>query len=187
MVVGPRRGADRLSRRPRRRARWSWWRPAASSPKSIATAACGSRRSISPTAHEMIGEVRGLTPLAGYRGKPAGDLDALAQAIVALSRLAADDPAIAGGRDQSADRAAGGHGVVAVDALVKLAGKASSIAQRAASIGEFHVSRRSPPHAASRRRRDRRAGRLRRRAALSTRSPTRCATTRGGICSTPSA
>ena len=37
----------------------------------------------------MIGEVKGLRVLAGYRGKPAGDLDALAQAIVALSQLAA--------------------------------------------------------------------------------------------------
>ena len=41
------------------------------------------------TAQEMIGEVRGLKALTGYRGKPAGDLDALAQAIVALSQLAA--------------------------------------------------------------------------------------------------
>ena len=42
------------------------------------------------TAREMIAEVRGLVPLAGYRGKPKGDLDALAQAIVALSQLAHD-------------------------------------------------------------------------------------------------
>ena len=42
-------------------------------------------------AHEMIAEVRGLEPLAGYRGKPTGDLAALAQAIVALSRLADDE------------------------------------------------------------------------------------------------
>ena len=31
------------------------------------------------TAREMIAEVRGFVPLAGYRGKPEGDLDALAQ------------------------------------------------------------------------------------------------------------
>ncbi len=31
------------------------------------------------TAREMIGEVRGLKVLAGYRGKPAGDIDALAR------------------------------------------------------------------------------------------------------------
>src|SRR5262249_46551503 len=37
------------------------------------------------TAHEMIAEVRSLMALAGYRGRPAGDLDALAHAIVALS------------------------------------------------------------------------------------------------------
>ncbi len=43
------------------------------------------------TAHEMIAEVRGLKAFAGYRGRPRGDLDALAHAIVALSQLA-DDP-----------------------------------------------------------------------------------------------
>ena len=48
------------------------------------------------TAHEMIGEVAALKALAGYRGKPAGDLDALAQALVALSQLAVlDGPAVA--------------------------------------------------------------------------------------------
>src|SRR5207244_874757 len=46
------------------------------------------------TAHEMIAEVRSLIALAGYRGRPAGDLDALAHAMVALSRLA-DDASIA--------------------------------------------------------------------------------------------
>ena len=40
------------------------------------------------TAHEMIAEVRGLKVFTGYRGKPKGDLDALARAIVALSGLA---------------------------------------------------------------------------------------------------
>ena len=60
------------------------------------------------TAHEMIAEVRGLKVFAGYRGKPAGDLDALAHAIVALSQLAADTRG-RGGRDQSADRARRGR------------------------------------------------------------------------------
>jgi acyl-CoA synthetase (NDP forming) len=71
------------------------------------------------TAAEMIAEVRGLTPLAGYRGKPAGDLAALAEAIAALSQLAVDlsvaeaevNPLIV--RPQ-------GEGVVAVDAVVRL-------------------------------------------------------------------
>ena len=37
----------------------------------------------------MIAEVKGLAPVRGYRGLPRGDLAALAQAIVAVSRLAA--------------------------------------------------------------------------------------------------
>ncbi len=36
----------------------------------------------------MIAEVKGLKPLAGWRGLPQGDLGALARAIVAVSRLA---------------------------------------------------------------------------------------------------
>ena len=39
-------------------------------------------------AREMIGEVRSLKALTGLRGKPRGDLDALARAISALSQLA---------------------------------------------------------------------------------------------------
>jgi acyl-CoA synthetase (NDP forming) len=39
-------------------------------------------------ARAMIAEVKGLKPLAGWRGLPKGDLDALARAIVAVSRLA---------------------------------------------------------------------------------------------------
>ncbi|NOG71100.1 acetate--CoA ligase family protein [Roseicella sp. DB1501] len=37
----------------------------------------------------MIAEVRGLQPLAGWRGLPPGDLPALARAVAAVSRLAA--------------------------------------------------------------------------------------------------
>lgn len=40
-------------------------------------------------AREMIAEVKGLRPLAGWRGLPKGDLDALARAVAAVSRLAA--------------------------------------------------------------------------------------------------
>jgi acyl-CoA synthetase (NDP forming) len=72
------------------------------------------------TAHEMIGEVRSLIALAGYRGRPAGDLDALAHAIVALSRLA-DDASIAEAEINPLIVRPAGEGVVAVDALVKLA------------------------------------------------------------------
>ncbi len=41
------------------------------------------------TAHDMIGAVKGLAPARGYRNLPKGDLAALADAIVAVSRLAA--------------------------------------------------------------------------------------------------
>jgi acyl-CoA synthetase (NDP forming) len=39
-------------------------------------------------AREMIGQVKGFAALRGYRGQPQGDLAALAQALVAMSRLA---------------------------------------------------------------------------------------------------
>ncbi len=71
-------------------------------------------------AHEMIAEVRGLATLKGYRGKPKGDLDALARAIVVLSRLA-DDPAISEAEINPLIVRAAGEGVVAVDAVVRLA------------------------------------------------------------------
>ena len=74
------------------------------------------------TAHEMIGEVAALKALAGYRGKPPGDLDALADALVALSQLAVmDGPAVAEAEVNPLMVRAKGQGVVAVDALVKLA------------------------------------------------------------------
>ena len=41
-----------------------------------------------PEAQEMIAECRGLATARGYRNQPPGDLDALAQAIVAVSQLA---------------------------------------------------------------------------------------------------
>jgi len=73
-------------------------------------------------AKAMIGEVAALKALAGYRGKPPGDLDALAQALVSLSRLAvADGPAVAEAEINPLIVRAQGHGVVAVDALVRLA------------------------------------------------------------------
>src|SRR5215208_3577933 len=73
------------------------------------------------TAHEMIAEVRGLLALAGYRGKPKGDLDALARAIVALSQLAVmDEPHVFEAEINPLIVRPAGQGVVAVDALVKL-------------------------------------------------------------------
>ena len=69
-------------------------------------------------AREMIAEVRVLAPLAGYRGRPKGDLDALADAIVALSQLA-DDPGVAEAEINPLMVRPVGGGVVAVDALVR--------------------------------------------------------------------
>jgi acetate---CoA ligase (ADP-forming) len=69
------------------------------------------------TAHEMIAEVRGLKVLAGYRGKLAGDLAALARAVVALSQLAADPAVLEAEVNPLIVRT---DGVVAVDAVVQL-------------------------------------------------------------------
>lgn len=74
------------------------------------------------TARAMIAEVRGLKILAGYRGKPKGDIEALARAIVALSELA-HDATIAEAEINPLIVRAAGEGVVAVDALVKLQGE----------------------------------------------------------------
>jgi len=70
-------------------------------------------------AREMIGDVQGLSILRGYRGRPAGDVEALAQAIVALSRLAViDDLAVV--EAEINPLIVRPDGVMAVDALVKL-------------------------------------------------------------------
>jgi acetate---CoA ligase (ADP-forming) len=74
-------------------------------------------------AREMIAEVRGLAPLAGYRGRPKGDLDAVALVIVALSRLA-DEPDVIEAEINPLIVRGVGNGVIAVDALVKRAGNA---------------------------------------------------------------
>jgi acetate---CoA ligase (ADP-forming) len=69
------------------------------------------------SAREMIAELKGVAALTGFRGKPAGDLDALAQAIVALSQLASD-PTIAEAEVNPLIVREKGQGVTAVDALV---------------------------------------------------------------------
>ena len=62
----------------------------------------------------------GSSCFTGYRGKPKGDLDALAHAIVALSQLARR-PAVAEAEINPLIVRPAGEGVVAVDALVRLA------------------------------------------------------------------
>ncbi|NQW09405.1 MAG: acetate--CoA ligase family protein [Alphaproteobacteria bacterium] len=69
------------------------------------------------TARTMVAEVRGFKALAGWRGKPKGDLEALAEAVAALSTLALDpDRRIA--EAEANPVMVMTKGVVAVDALV---------------------------------------------------------------------
>ncbi len=72
------------------------------------------------TAHEMIAEVASLKALAGYRGRPVGDLDAVANALVALSQLAVVDAAVIEAEVNPLIVLPKGQGVVAVDALVRM-------------------------------------------------------------------
>ncbi len=73
------------------------------------------------TARGMIDEVKGLAPLRGYRGLPQGDLDALADAIVALSNLARlPDRRVREAEINPLLVRKKGDGVVAVDGLVIL-------------------------------------------------------------------
>jgi acyl-CoA synthetase (NDP forming) len=67
-------------------------------------------------ARDMIAEVRGLTLLRGYRGKAVGDIAALAQALAALSRLAAEPTII---EAEVNPLIVGPSGVIAVDAVVR--------------------------------------------------------------------
>lgn len=71
------------------------------------------------TAHDMVREVRLLQTVAGLRGKPRGDLDALARAIVQLSQLALrPELRIREAEVNPLMVLAEGQGVLAVDALV---------------------------------------------------------------------
>lgn len=69
------------------------------------------------TAAEMIEEVTGLAVLKGHRGAPAGDTDALTGTIVALSRLAIEQPSVI--EAEANPVRVRTEGVVALDALVR--------------------------------------------------------------------
>ena len=69
-------------------------------------------------ARAMMREVQALKALAKYRGRPAGDLDALARATVALSQLAGDASVT---EAEINPLIVNVQGVVAVDAFVRLA------------------------------------------------------------------
>lgn len=72
-------------------------------------------------ARAMIGEVKALRALAGYRGRPEGDLDAVAHALAALSQIATADCTVLEAEVNPLIVLPKGRGVLAVDALVRLA------------------------------------------------------------------
>lgn len=73
-------------------------------------------------AREMVGEVKALQALAGYRGRQEGDLEAIAQAVSDFSRLALQqDCQVLEAEMNPLLVKAKGEGVVAVDALVRIA------------------------------------------------------------------
>ena len=88
---------------------------------AIAKAACNQAgfEVASEAVQIMITEVRSLTALTGYRGKPKGDLEAVAHAVVAISRLA-EDASVAEAEINPLIVQPAGEGVIAVDALVRL-------------------------------------------------------------------
>lgn len=72
-------------------------------------------------AQEMIAEVRALQTVGGYRNLPRGDLEALADAVVALSHLALiAEPRILDAEVNPLLVRAAGQGVVALDALLRV-------------------------------------------------------------------
>jgi acyl-CoA synthetase (NDP forming) len=77
------------------------------------------------TANQMLDEVRAIGSLRGHRGAPAGDLEALAALVVSVSRLAEDDTVAEAEINPVLVRPAG-HGVVALDAVVRLRGERES-------------------------------------------------------------
>jgi acyl-CoA synthetase (NDP forming) len=73
-------------------------------------------------ARAMVGEVKAFAALAGYRGARAGDLEALARAVVAMSGLASQTgPRVLEAELNPLMVMPQGEGVVAVDALVSVA------------------------------------------------------------------
>ena len=65
--------------------------------------------------------VRALGQLHGFRGGPRGDVAALAAAVVAVSRLAVDRPDVVEAEMNPLSVRIEGQGVVALDALVRVA------------------------------------------------------------------
>lgn len=73
------------------------------------------------TARSMLNEVSAFALLRGYRGAPRGDLDALAQIVAQVSRLAVCDRVIEAEINPVLVRREGA-GAIALDALIRLCG-----------------------------------------------------------------
>jgi acyl-CoA synthetase (NDP forming) len=77
------------------------------------------------TAREMVREVAAFRVLQGYRGRPPGDAEALAAALVALSQLA-HDASVLEAEVNPMVVLEEGRGVVAVDALVRMESRSAA-------------------------------------------------------------
>ena len=70
-------------------------------------------------AHRMIRELKGFALLSGVRGRPPGDVDALAQALVRLSEFAASHSGDLESAEINPLRVfPDGQGVIGLDAVV---------------------------------------------------------------------
>lgn len=74
------------------------------------------------TAREMLEELKAMRILAGFRGKPAGDIEAAARFVAAFSRITTlPDVSVVEAEANPVLVKPDGQGVVAVDALVRIA------------------------------------------------------------------
>jgi acetyltransferase len=71
------------------------------------------------TAYDMIAEVKGAPMLQGFRGKPAADIEALADVLVAVSKLLAEDASICNIDINPVIVGEKGKGCVIVDAKIE--------------------------------------------------------------------
>jgi len=76
---------------------------------------------------EMLSELRGHPLLRGVRGEPAGDIDALVEAVLRFSKLVTSFPQIAEAEINPLMVLPHGEGVVAVDARIVLKGREKEV------------------------------------------------------------
>ena len=74
-------------------------------------------------AHAMLGELRGSAMLRGTRGRPPADVEALAQAVVSISEMAAAmPPSIASVEINPLLVLPAGQGVLMLDVAIEIEG-----------------------------------------------------------------